>query len=61
MSTTLDRRTGARARIPDRPPCPLCAHDRPASHHDRDAGAITIAQALELGYCPELARRRGAR
>lgn len=62
-AATVDRRHPERplARIATRPPCRECGHDRPAEHHDRDAGDITIARATELGYCPELARRRGSR
>lgn len=63
MSADTDRRQPprGRARIPSRPPCRECGHDRPAEHHDRDTGDLTLEQVLDLGYCPTLAQRRGAR
>ncbi len=44
-----------------RPPtgCPHCLAARVGPHHFRDAGQLSPAEALELGYCPELARARG--
>jgi len=38
--------------------CPHCGNPRPASHHFRDAGNLTVDAVEQLGYCPELAARR---
>lgn len=59
VAARIDRRqTGRRADIALGGACPHCGHDRPASHHLRDAGDATPELATELGYCPVLAAKR---
>jgi len=58
---TADRRRPPRlATVRISSTCPNCGHERPAGHHNRDAGDLDPAAAAELGYCPVLAAARNA-